>query len=278
MQVRRFCYTRTTLPSGAQLNSQSWSVNGTTVTAWSQTSTDGGYTGRKVNAQFTGQTATFYWIVPANSQTVTFNLSWGVNGHDTTTQARATFNVAGPTSPSVGTPLNPWEIYDGFLSFGNNSSLATSGIQFDGSAVSPAGDTNANNYQWVQILDTWTESVTYGSTTTTCQGPVGLDNTLPYHTGLTTSDSPGMSVNYYYSKETDSMSFHMYFMWYPNTSSTDIPVPLGFVSWSASGVAVQTSGAWAVDQAHSTASASFHSSASYPGWGNLVTNGSFNCP
>jgi hypothetical protein len=105
-------YASYTLPSGISVANQSWSVPGTTVGGFDHL-TSGGQ-----SANFNGQSTTFYWTVPASSKTVTVSVDFS-NG--TSSTAQATFDVSGPTSPSVTHTFGSegWEPLDqDELSFG----------------------------------------------------------------------------------------------------------------------------------------------------------------
>jgi hypothetical protein len=137
------------------------------------------------------------WIVPANSQTATFSLGWGVNGHNTTTQAQATFDVYGPTLPNVSPTPGSWQVQEGWLVFGCLvAGCNDPGMTLSGSATSPSGDAATTNYEWAQIVEDYGWDETEGSTKYVCTADnvPGLDNTFPYAKGLTASDSPAIAL------------------------------------------------------------------------------------
>jgi len=102
-------YASYTPPSGVTVNSQSWSVPGTTVGGFNDATPCGTTPCGQTATNFNQQSTTFYWTVPANFQTVTFtlNLSDGESPYGETF-----FDVYGPTlgSPGVTTPPTsaPW--------------------------------------------------------------------------------------------------------------------------------------------------------------------------
>ena len=109
------------LPYGVTVRSQTWSVQGTTVGGFNH-----GATGGPVGTQFNNvQSTTFYWTVPANSETVTFTLNLS-DGQSPTTQT--TFDVAGPalgspgvTTPPTSAPWGTWQVQGTTLSFGTST-------------------------------------------------------------------------------------------------------------------------------------------------------------
>ena len=272
-------YANYALPSGATLNSQSWSVQGSTVGGFVNTSNNGGYT----PAQFDVQQTTFYWIVQANTQTVTFTLNWAYNGTNTASKATATFNVYGPTSvglspdpPAMGT----WNLTctANFLEFGCTNLGTTPGITFNGSASSPSGA--AGTYEWAQIITTNSNTGINGSTRHTYNNPTGLDTGFPYGTGLSANDSPGLGLSSNCTEQTFSVGATMYFMWNPETTSNDIAAPLGFANWSTFGDAANSSNNWTVQADSSGSANALALGSSSPVWSATVTGGNMpaGCP
>jgi hypothetical protein len=263
------------LPSGVSANYYSWSVPGSTSnppTAIGNFVIDANSgTGSTTSVPVTQQQPTFYFVAPGNSQTVSFTLGYGNNQ---SASAGATFNVVGPTSVSVSTPLGQWQINSNSSGFELDFGFPLppdQGIQFNGQATSPSG--HAGTYEWAQLIGSDNITVTAGSQTLSCTAGTGLDNQFPYTTGLSAADSPSLSLPSADSKITSSDTYTMYFMWRPGLTG-DIPVPLGYVTWQIYGDAVQSGATWTV-QADSTRSAnSFQQSASYPVWTSKVTNSS----
>ena len=86
------------------------------------------------------------------------------------------------------------------------------------------------------------------------------------------NDSPYIGlVSSSYSKQTFSFGATMYFMWNPETSSNDIPVPLGDLSWQAYGDATFSNNNWAVQSDSSRSAGSFQASSSYPTWSSVFS-------
>ncbi len=227
--------------------------------------------------QLSQQTVTSYFVAAANSQQVTFTLNYVDNqSHNQTASATATFNIAGPTSVTVSTTRGQWEIdtptSGPILSFG--FPIGTPGITFNGKATSPSGDTGT--YEWAQLVTTNTKTKISGSTTTTCSTGTGLDNQFPTFTTLSFSDSPSTSLSSTYNQITWSLGFTTYFLWRPGLAN-DIPIPLGYVTWTAYGDAALSGSTWSA-QSDSTSSANaFQASASYLSWTSKVTNGPNTC-
>ena len=261
------------LPSGVSATGQSWSVGGTTKGGFTYASdySSGGYTA----ATFNQTSTTFYWLAPGNSLQVKFTLNLS-NG--SSPSAKATFNVAGPTGVSVSTPTGKWlaeSTGSGYLLDLGLPLDPEQGIKFNGKATSPPS--NAGTYEWAQFVTTNTETFTQGSTKITCSTGTGLDTQFPYDTGLSTSDSPSTSLPSGYSQKTWSLGFTMYLMWRPGLSS-DIPVPLGYVSWQAYGDAAQSGGNWTVQSDSSVSANSFQASSSpFQSWTSKVHGGAQTC-
>jgi len=268
-------YGNYTLPSGVSVNSQSWSVPGTTVGGFNTASTNGGPTA----TNFSQQSTTFYWVVAASSQTVTFTLNLSDNTHPAAT---TTFNIAAPTSPGVATQLGQVNITPGpELQFGN---LATPGIKLTASATPPSG--YSNSFVWVQVNTNDALLITLNNNTSqTCNwattppgGDPYLDTSYPYDTHTSTSDSPAAGLDSTTYKELiRNFAATMYLMWTPNLPNA-IPVPMGYVSWNWSGDAVYNSSTqlWSVSGSSQNANA-FQASNSYPTWTRYSNYSTRNC-
>ncbi len=252
---------------------ENWSIGGTTVGGWTP--------GSQPSTVTTNQdTTTFYWIASGNSLTVTFTLQLVDNNP---LQASATFNVAGPTSPGIQvTPgtvnVGPHPNVTGTtLQLGGSSQNL--GIQFQASATPPQG--YQNTFVWAQIIKTvtFTYTPTTGnvSTCTTQTAPPGLDTVYPYKTTsdpTLTNDNPFVLLQSSgYSEQTEAFSATMYLMWRPNLTS-DIPIPLGTVTWSWSGDALfnQSTGVWALNPNgnNSVSPGSFTPGNTFPQWSGTI--------
>jgi hypothetical protein len=113
------------------------------------------------------------------------------------------------------------------LEFGDPT--ATPGIQLTGNATSPPG--TAGTYKWAQTIGSNNYSYTSGSTTTTCNGPSGLDNYFPLPiTGNPYTDSPIRPLPNAYSQFKWTWDATVYWMWNPN-STNSIWVPIVEREW-----------------------------------------------
>jgi hypothetical protein len=254
-----------TLPSGITVTSQAWTVPGATVGGFNTALTNGGSTA----TNFSQQSTTFYWVVPATSQQVTFTLNLSNN---TSPKVTATFNISGPTLAGVTTQLGQVVITsEPALSLGNYPSIA--GIQLTASATPPTG--YSNSFEWVQIITNDTKMITLNdNTTTTCvpaTTPAGglpfLDNVYPYDTNNPTTDIPETVLDSTQFRElTRNFSATMYLLWKPGLQNS-IFVPLGTVGWQWSGDAVYNAGnqTWTLNSSSKSANA-FSASSTYPTW------------
>jgi hypothetical protein len=277
-----YLYASYTPPSGVSVTSQSWSVQGTVVAGFDEGAPGGPvYT---TSGTFSGQSTTFYWSAPGNSEEVTFTLDLSDGENET---IYAFIDVAGPTSVGATNVTQPsggdsWFVSSGYLDCGadfpNNECMG-----FQGYATSPAGD--AGQYEWVQVV---TETFNYlfqGSYTWYCPMSFttpALDNQVPYGYGLPFSDSPGegplVSASTYSGQEWP-LDFTDYLMWNPGIFPNNIPVPLGNVDWFAVGNATSNGSTWTANLSDSfnTEESSFEASSStWPSWFGVATNGGGN--
>jgi hypothetical protein len=242
-------------PSG----STPWTVAGTTVGGFNTALTNGG----PAPTNFTMAANTFYWVASGNALNVTYT----INGQT----ASATFDVAGPTNPVVLTPLGAVQISpDGqFLEFGDSGSGATPGITFQGSLTPPLGF--PGSFFWVQLINK--SNYTFTPAGGSCSDVLGLDNTVPFDTRSTTSDSPEVAV---FSDDIDikwDFAAQMFLLWRPGIAK-DIPVPLGSVNWQFFGHAVQNTSTktWSIQTDSTKSAGSFTKSTSYPTWTTTFLN------
>ena len=247
---------------------QSWTVSAKTV---------GGYTrGSKAEVKptdFTKSSTTFFWTT-LGTKNVTYTLT-RKNGQTGT--AKATFEAQGPTGANVTTKLgNVQIIANSRLSFGNIQTAAAPGITFTETAgASP----KPGHFVWAQLVDfdTFLEYLSAGGKLT-CSFGAGLDNTFPYDTGASTNDSPGSGLQAIWNKAYQQNRFRMFLMWQSSTSGS-IPVPLGYVSWSWSGTAVQnmTTHVWSLQIGSTKSASAFHAGSDFPLWTKVLTNGTRTC-
>jgi hypothetical protein len=292
--------TSITLPSGVTVQSQSWSVPGTSdnppavVADFSHASTNGGAVALTNLSQ---SSTTFYWVTAGNSKQVTFTLHLS-NG--STPSAKATFNVAGPTSPNVHTcggnvttcasdgTLGQVAINPGpFLQFGGTQSNV--GIIFAASATPPSG--YSNNFTWIQYIRGDLVDLTPSNgdpvkhcVPTTQPDPttgIGLDTQFPYATASPTNDNPKLGLTPTYKEVQRNFSATMYLMWRPGLPN-DLLIPLGWVEWQFLGDALLTGAStnqWSLSPTSgSGSSGQFQPSSFYPVWSSFVPyNGTVTC-
>lgn len=250
-----------TLANGASVNSQGWSVPGTTV---------GGYVASLTGASVVpyvdigNKSTVFYWLDPG-VKAVTFTLT-PTEGPQTS--ATVTFNVQAPSvNPTVST---------GSVRIKNNNVMQLSpqrlggGINFSASSLlNPP--TYGGSYSWVQLV---TSSTTVAKdpagTPYVCTYGPGLDTSYPYSSMVSTNDSPGVPLPPSYVEVTDSDSFRMYLQWQLSAPAS-IPVSFAYVDWGWSGDALKDSnGVWTLATS-SIAPHVFVQNYSLPIWSDYVS-------
>jgi hypothetical protein len=135
---------KASLAKGVIIQSQSWSIPGTTVGGYNASLTKG----EVVPIDFSRQTNNFYWVDSGNSRQVTYTCTLS-NGQSLA--ASAIFNVAGPSATIVQTALGKVHIYDNRLGLGELTDNKDVGISFSATATQPKG--YSGSFQWVQIID-----------------------------------------------------------------------------------------------------------------------------
>src|SRR5712692_107879 len=237
-----------TPPSGTSISSQQWSTPEGTVVGGYTNATGSApcllatscpppdTTGGKVLAlpANTGSSFTFYWINSGNSRQITYTYTLNTGASNSAT---ATFNVAGPTSPSmsaqtsivqiVAAGYNPLFLGLPGQQFGFYPN-SPPGINFTASATLPSGNQGA--YSFVQLIskDTIKRIAAPPKNSQTCK-PNGfvtdpnpeLDNTYPYVSASSnsTNDSPGQALVSSGGEVARSFSPTMYVLWTPNADS-----------------------------------------------------------
>jgi hypothetical protein len=268
------------LPSGISVQSQSWSVPGTTV---------GGYTasvnsGATSATNFSQPSTTFYWVDAGNSRSVTFTLN--ITDGTGTWQSTATvpFNVSGPTSPAMTAQLNSGgmtiDLVGDNVLFELGNATTTFGIIFTPTVIQPSGTTGTFSY--VQLITAENEAITDAGppvTNFTCSIGTGLDNFYPYpmRSDGTAADSPGVSLNSTYTDLIRTFSATMYLMWNSGLPNS-IPIPLGSMQWGFSGDAYRdsTDSIWNLRN-QSSAAQLFTPGITYPTWSTHASNNQPQC-
>jgi hypothetical protein len=290
------------LPACSSLSSQAWLVaSGTAVGGY--TPTPSSYSTASVTPLPSNTTSsyTFYWAYAGNPLNITYQYTISGGGGSANSPATtATFNVAGPTGASIsatpgivnvwpagvavgGQATNPWLEFG--VASGNNI-----GMLFAASATLPSGNSGA--YSWVQLVGANSQKYVTSSGSTSNTAGQGLDNTYPYQNNTSsTNDSPGIELLPSDGEGAESFNATMYLLWTPNAASgctngsaCTIPVPLGYVSWTFSGDAINTltnqsstNTTWIKSCGQGSANAFQTSSPSqssfgYPAWTNVIHN------
>jgi hypothetical protein len=244
------------LPSGISATSTTWTVGGTNI---------GGYTPTAVSAAPPTKTLlknaalNTYWVYPGSAIPVTYQYCANIPGANPVKQcslvANAAFNVSGlgdaqmTTDPYSAVVINkivdrqpclPGDV-DFYLQYGvvtgyddktcpdmGGETANPVGIEFTQPEASSSG-----NYSFVQIVKQSTTIYTEGKNgSLSCPTNPGLDSVYPYpqYPDGTTSDSPSVPLEPFYSKVRRTFKATMYLLWTSNLQGS-IPVPIGSQSW-----------------------------------------------
>lgn len=270
------------------VNSQSWSLPGTIAASYTTSST-GGTLNTTVNVS--QSSTTFYWIIPALSETVTFTLNYG-NNQTATAEANFVIAAPSPSTPTVTLPTNGKLFIDTltgcngnpnapYLVFGNisgpivgcpGSYTGSPGIAFSPpTTVSPPG-----TFFFVQLITE--DFITYDSLD--CSATPGLDGAFPYQskTGQSVNDAPFAPLPSTYSSVTRNFAATMFLMWQSNTQGS-IPALMAYVGWSFSSTTNQSGGVWSTPSNVGGAGSWVvpYSASEYPAWPGLAVPASQNC-
>lgn len=244
------------LPSCMTLSSQQWSSpSGTAIGGYAPTTTSGSV---QALPAATGPSYMFYWVAPGTSLTESYHYLMSGGGSTTTSPtATTTFNVQGPSSSNVQTSGAYYRISGAQMLWG---------LIFTGSGTQPAQ--NNGTFSWVQVITTNQANVTLKTGATgSCNLGTGLDDILPYASGLAAADGPTLSLPATDQQVSFSASAQMYFMWTPTGLTNAIMVPLGYLPWNWSGSATYSSstGQWS-SQSGGVSPSSFVGGSTYPTW------------
>jgi hypothetical protein len=201
--------------------------------------------GATIPTDTSGNTTTFYWVTPGLGRNVTYTYTDPTCGSASATVA---FNVRGPAL-NVSIPTGSVRVDPvGTIEFGcADTGRCSAGITFT-IFVLPTGnsglDTTGSRFMWVQLVDQDTVQVTRGGLVGTCglaTIPVpntfpALDNTFPYDTGSSISDSPSVTFTGNATNVARTFKARMYLLW-QSSANGSIAVPLGSAAWSATGEA-----------------------------------------
>jgi hypothetical protein len=240
--------TSSPISSSVTLLSVLWIVDGDYVDGYSPSSASAATPGiPAVN----GNSITYYWAVPRTSAQVRFQMTLSDGSQPTAT---ATFNIAGPTSPTItvtnyglfkvntltgcpglGVPTAPWLMYGNLT--GTDPACGTlsgtPGIQF----TVPSTTTPSGSFSLVQLVNS--DEVTLNGTTS-CTSSGGLDLEYPYPN---TYDAPLFLIPSGNTSAGRVFSATMWLFWTPSVTPS-IPVPLGSVTWDISGSATLSGSTW----------------------------------
>jgi hypothetical protein len=270
--------------------------------------------------------APFYWVNQQTGATFTFTYTITNGQQAASASASISFDVDGPGGVSVtvnpfapNVPLVNIVWSGGFPSLklgGGSGPQGTNAIFFQAATTYSPASGSGSSFLWVQLISQYEvlHRLSPSGATQTCNPAAlvfdsnpKLDSVYPFWQGLLNLDSPSTSA--VYSEVAASFAATMYLLWdpalpsgctpasvtaggvsTPSNCSGSIPVPLGYVPWSWSGDAIDTSGnettfnvgsCSSVSPASESASAFQASSGSsgYPTWagspGSIPSNVSF---
>lgn len=218
-------------------------------------------------------------------------------------EATASYDAQGPTSVTLTSTTTPQGVAVGstggdtsrtWLTFGDPTTVAASGINFTFAATAPAGDSGyvvGTQLAKVQTTSTppgpfantggafWLDRCPlYDNTQTGVSGPPGANKQFLWRS----NDSPGTELTPDYDLVSRADNFQMYFMYRPRGPES-IWVPIGKLDWFWRGTASRTGNpiinhGWTgpTDAASSTAPGGAPS-VTFPQWGQVLFPGA-TCP
>jgi hypothetical protein len=256
------------LPASIAVTSSDWTVGGTRIAGYTANSESASVTELK-DDDLKKPNITFYCVYPTDS-TVTYNYCVnipGLSADDIASKlncglpAKATFNVEGVTSPSIGfyneflAHINTLAACDGvgggtYLVYGNVYGQpnpcplnGTPGITFYPYGSPP----NTGNMFFVQVVNSNNVKYLIGDVIKiACMDRPGLDGDYPYQ-GLnptSVSDAPPQIIIPTYTTLTRTFSATMYLFWQSTSTAGSIPVPLAYIPWTFSADANLVGGTW----------------------------------
>jgi hypothetical protein len=260
--------TNPNLPANITVTSSDWTVGGTRIAGYKANSESASVTELK-DDDLKKPNITFYWVYPTDS-TVTYNYCVNIPGLSADDIAnklncslteKATFNVEGVTSPSIGyfneflAHINTLAACDGvgggtYLVYGNVYGQpnpcpynGTPGITFYPYGSPP----NTGNMFFVQVVNSNDVKYLIGDVIKiACMDRPGLDGDYPYQ-GLnptSVSDAPPQIIIPTYTTLTRTFSATMYLFWQSTSTAGSIPVPLAYIPWTFSADANLVGGTW----------------------------------
>lgn len=274
--------------SGLTVNSQTWTVPGTTVAGYTPTTSSSSL---NTNVVLNQQSTTFYWaFYPSSPTTVTFTLNYG-SGQTAT--AQAFFSVSAPPGgmPTVTYPTNQLLTIDTltgcssaptqpFLVFGNITGPVPPcpgtygglpGIAFS----PPTGATPPGTFFFVQLVTS--DYLNY--TSLSCEGVPGLDGAYPYQSKYASPVNDAPFAPLPYTSITRDFYATMYLMWQESTTSPSIPVPIASMQWSFQSSSTETNGVWSTPSGGGGGGIFIGATTvnDYPSWTGLAVQANNNC-
>jgi len=233
-----------------------WTVGGTKIKGYAPTAASGSVT-KLTEADLKNSEINYYWVYTGTDLPVTYQYCATIPdvGNQCSPIANASFNVTGPGDAQMATdaygavvinrivdrqPCLPVDL-DPYLQYGVVTGYDDSvcpdlggvignppGIKFTQPEASSRG-----KYSFVQIVNKDTVKYFEGENgSLSCPTNPGLDSVYPYtqFPDGTTSDSPSVLLEPYYSKVSRTFKATMYLLWTSNKPGS-IPVPISSQSW-----------------------------------------------
>lgn len=266
------------LAAGVTVAAQAWTIDGIAVGGYDVTRP----THQLQQARTNEPSVTFHWISPRSlSRTVlraryTVQLSDGrsLSGH-------TAFSLVGPDVAPVAPrhaalPMTRYASNPDRVALGSVNNPSDAGIVVDHPAIAPPDEPGWS--LWVQILAKDHVAQRGATTESVCDvGPdvLDLDQAFPTRYGRLW-DSPAMPAAGNLSLARD-FSARAYAMWQPMLPGS-IPVPLGYVDWSFTHIAVRDtpSEPW-LARVYDYRASPFQESLAFPQWTRVVKYGELGC-
>jgi len=233
-----------------------WTVDGTRIANYAPTVASAKVK-KLTDADLKKDKITFYWVYAKDGIPVTYQYCVNLPdvGNECSLVAKAAFNVTGPGDAQMTTdpysaiminavvdrqPCLPGDT-DFLLQYGVVTGYDNDACPGQGGEIgNPPGigftqpEASSNgNYSFVQIVKKDTTTYTEGKhVPLVCPTNPGLDSVYPYtqHSDGTTSDSPSVLLEPYYSKVRRTFKATMYLLW-KSSKTGSIPVPISSQSW-----------------------------------------------
>jgi len=270
------CSPTPVLPAGLTVSSSTWNPGNVLDLSGGFSANSGSGEELANPSMTTAVIGPFYWVVPDNLETMTYNYCVD-NGTPCPTSYAATFDASGPTgnllptahvtTDATGTAITNPQNGSAFLQMTNAPQPNPgAGIWFQENANISRG-----NFIWIQKLDSVIYNVlaVTGNNNPFLNANDQLDGIYPYPgqgaNGLLASDGPGVPLYSFFGEASKWFDATLYVLWDPaipptgqpncatawvDTSTTpytahastcaSIPVPLASVTWGWSACAINT--------------------------------------